>query len=115
MAVVIREGGKNPMTVVTWRDYVKLSLLEGLYDRCGSAHQGDILMPLLYPAESNFVQARWGRALTLEDLKAVLEECLGEGLVKREVGPLLRGCGEPILTLVLTQAGYELIPEHIFP
>ena len=115
MAVIIREGGKNPMEVKSWRDYVKLSCLEGLYDRDGQTYQDNVVLPLLCQSEADFIAARWGWRIASRDVTDILEECISEGLIERRPVPSVIKHGPSISVLVLTEAGRDLIPEHVFP
>lgn len=124
MAVVHREGGNDPLQVNGWRDVLKVYFLERMYDDGrGGTHRDQfwhllLVGPRYYRA---FVGVNWGHVVSQEDVEVVLREMYEDGWVR--VIEYDSSCGghqsenifERALRFALTDAGYQKVPEHIFP
>jgi len=122
MAAVIREGGKSPISIRNWRDKVKLCILEEMYNSGQLNKQrayGEIYRELnrCKPDPND-------ERLSSESLESILSEMLVDGWI--EVHKFVCECcsKQAIETkdlihhatdFRLTKAGYNKIPEHIFP
>lgn len=122
MAVVIRHGGKNPIQVVGWQDCLKLRLLEWLYGRPGAPKTKALADVLIH--DRSYILDKWGHRISQEDVDDTLKMMFVEGLIN--VSIFVCECCKNIdhkpeetlkhaLNLALTDAGYDRVPEHIFP
>jgi hypothetical protein len=122
MAEIIFEGGKNPMTINTWQDEVKLTILESLY------HYGlnleDMRNRLYREPYYSWFTKRHERRLAQEEVRVIIVDMFREGSIegwqyKCECCKNTQIAPEKILDHVtgfrLTAKGRDLIPEHIFP
>lgn len=125
MASVIIEGGQNPIQEYSWQEMVMIGLLHGMaIERNRGKYKDDLIL---------FVQSRWdgtytersqiayNHSLTAEDIKDCLLDMIGKRWV--EAAQLDCSCSdhkpsnlwEHARRFRLTKAGYDKVPEHIFP
>ncbi len=127
MAAVIREGGTNPIVVVDWRTSLQVSLLEKMYDE---GERGANINDLWYClrqqfcGEDDILPEIHGRQITRFDMDLELRSMLSLGLIEVSEFPcecckkVQRSIDETMkhaIRLKLTKAGYDRVPEHIFP
>lgn len=127
MAEVIREGGSNPIIVTDWRTALQVILLEKMYDENQrGAHKNDLWhrIRLRYGKEDFVPPEVLGRIVTRLDVDLELRSMLACGLIESSEFPceccskVERSLDETIkhaLRFRLTKAGYDRVPEHIFP
>lgn len=135
MASVIREGGKHPLMITCWVDAVKVALLEMMYDESQRGVHKDDFFPKLerylsqsfstrYVEDSRLREGHRGVPINKQDVMDDLMTMLIDGWIEPAQFPCK--CCEQVKRDIretffhaerfrLTQAGYDKVPEHIFP
>ena len=127
MASVIREGGSNPITINDWRTALQVSLLEKMYDEGQrGAHKNDLWYNLRHHfcKEDDILPQISDHQVNRLDMDLELRGMLVLGLVEvaeypceccRQVERSLDDTLTHAVRFRLTKAGYDRVPEHIFP
>ncbi len=110
MASVIREGGSQPLQVTDWKSQIKLAVLEQGYDH------GLLKADLRLSSDSV-------RVASVAQVEEALAEMLADGWIratefrctccKALTNP--KDIAKHAIEFHLTPAGYDRVPEHIFP